>query len=442
VKISSEALNIYVLKELSGKLDIVDGNNIFVTENEVVSGEYRHELIASMMKMDRGVLVDGLESYIFNEKVDKNYIKKELADNLDVLDLFYGRTNDNFNTKDEIKLYRNVLNDISKKVIKEKGIKNFLKENISDKEIAKYAKGYGIKELPERNNKYTDDNLYKVRKFTLVPSEKYSMIVRNKGVSFYFDKNIDWMENISDIANMLVFEDNTRASMKEFFQREGLKRKRTDMNVDGINYMLKKSEENGFAKGEAYKSEGAKNPEIHIYADGTSILTHEMAHIFLFRNSNNGSDFLNEGLAEYFGSVWNKTQAEGNDFKNIMNAIPDDEKYKTEEFKEYYIKKTGSEVNDTELDNQAIFDYWSYKKVKNNIIMEPIVRQPVGNCSGTEPGDELTYVEAESFANYLIEKYSINKVINFLWGEKDYEKYFGNSYEELKQEWINSISII
>jgi hypothetical protein len=51
-------------------------------------------------------------------------------------------------------------------------------------------------------------------------------------------------------------------------------------------------------------------------------------------------------------------------------------------------------------------------------------------------GDELTYPQACSLISYLVDKYSIDKVLAYCKNNKDFNGIFGSSYEKLKSDLI------
>ena len=119
-----------------------------------------------------------------------------------------------------------------------------------------------------------------------------------------------------------------------------------------------------------------------------------------------------------------------------------DETYQNGKLKEYYEYFNGTITGVDTYNLQTVYNYYIYQLDILHQQPEVQMTNSIGSINvykGT--GDELNYMEAMTFAGYLVHENGIDKIVEFLSGTESYEDFFGSSYEKLKSEWLNSISL-
>jgi hypothetical protein len=174
-------------------------------------------------------------------------------------------------------------------------------------------------------------------------------------------------------------------------------------------------------------------------ADPAAIL-HEYIHIAVPRNSAKGDIVWQyEGLAEYLSLKICPTEPVREKYYNVIfgdssrETEPADELTKL--IREYYLKKAPYPDNPNETD-PALF----MEAAAVSTLLNPNIRTDSPLLSWTVLGNELTYPEAYLFVSYLIERYSLDTILDYCHEGADFDAVFGNSYENIKNEWISSLS--
>lgn len=232
------------------------------------------------------------------------------------------------------------------------------------------------------------------------------------------------------VIELIRIEAEIKDKLKEYLAEAGINKSVYGSDVDNITYHI----ENKGGRSYAHIENGQIDITLNDY--GVRTLEHELMHGFFQDYEDMNKYWLEEGFCDYVAYVLYPEEYMVEYIRGFVN----DEDYDNGDFKEYYSKKNGNDSNVVRL----YYDYVVDRLYQGKDVSDyPKLKDKVGVNLGpntTYTGVDLSYTEAMSFVEYLIDKKSKKELFTFITSDASYEEWWGKSYEELKTEWINSIS--
>lgn len=421
-------LDIYVVKSLVNHEQIIDGQNIFLDIASITDCSYRSLLLRAMLGMGDCVKIYGLSGYIFNINGDLNYVQDSLSSKRGELDLFIGRTNPSFATKEEIELFRNVAILLSRYVIEKKGLTHFVQSSITTEDIDEWLKYIDVSAA------YDKESIEYQQKFEGSYRDGYDMVLKYDQTEYAFHDCGEYFTDISEVEDVLLANVKLTESIPLYWKEHNL----TSYDFEGdINHILYDIQYNQNAISQTVVQGHEASPVIKILSQRQLTFTHEFMHV-CFNCKDSDRYWMEEGLCEYFAFVefCPEYMKEG-----LYQALCD-ETYQNGKLKEYYEYFNGTITGVDTYNLQTVYNYYIYQLDILHQQPEVQMTNSIGSINGYKgTGDELNYMEAMTFAGYLVHENGIDKIVEFLSGTESYEDFFGSSYENLKSEWLNSISL-
>jgi len=172
---------------------------------------------------------------------------------------------------------------------------------------------------------------------------------------------------------------------------------------------------------------------------------HEYIHIILYTPYG----WLNEGLAVYLSEIVYPSHYRRILFEEYgLRVFLSDESIRKYEslIRDTYYMYTGNELS-YPPDMRALIDTFSLillfdddDWLREYFIFRPIYILDRLNLNGNNIGNEMSRYEAASFVAYLTDVYSFEKLLQLAEPWAVFESVFGKNYEELRSDWIKSLS--
>jgi len=182
---------------------------------------------------------------------------------------------------------------------------------------------------------------------------------------------------------------------------------------------------------------------------------HEYIHIILTRH---GQTWQNEGISEYlsqfvypdsyFREVCENHLDEGGRFVSMFFSSQYWDSYETIIY-DHYLRFIAEDEVSYPLNIRALYDAVSAALLtdvdgslrENGILKVKPISQIYPRADRSNPGNELSYIEAASFVAYLVDTYSFETTTRLLIvTDPDISSIFGKDYYELRSEWIDSLT--
>ena len=179
---------------------------------------------------------------------------------------------------------------------------------------------------------------------------------------------------------------------------------------------------------------------IKLHAIKLDTLIHEMTHAI---SGYEGLEkkWLEEGIATYFGeNFFLPSTIKENLYQDFISNTSSLNK----EWQNYYMERKNMPSNSDELDLSLYYAYPMYDYLTNNMqsdmrALSQKLYQMYHLKDDKMEGMELSYYEAMSFAEYLIEQYTLQEVWDYLTLDKSLQDSFGENYKQLKIGWQRSV---
>ena len=255
-------------------------------------------------------------------------------------------------------------------------------------------------------------------------------IFKGDGTEFIINSELLDDETYRIVIDLIQAEAITKENVKGYLAEAGINESMYGGDVDNIIYHL----ENKGGRSYAHVENGKIDITLNDY--GIRTIKHELVHGFFPDYEDMNKYWIEEGFCDYVAYVLYPEEYMVEYIKGFAN----DDEYDNGDFKEYYQNKNGNNSNVVRLYYDYVVDRLyqgkdvsDYPKLKNKV---GVNLGPDAKCVGAD----LSYTEAMSFVEYLIDKEGQKGLFNFLTSDDSYEDFWGKSYNELKIEWTNSIS--
>lgn len=168
---------------------------------------------------------------------------------------------------------------------------------------------------------------------------------------------------------------------------------------------------------------------------------HEYVHTIIFNKS--GYLFYQEGIAEYIGKIIVNEPYYYDFYLDSFKYYSESKEIVQQKVIEEYEKLASSPVCKEDFDIRSF--YIACTKVSldepiggpmETFIDEPLYSRYVIPEKDRKIGDELSYIQAAVFVEYLSVTYGFDMVVKSYIQNEPIEESYGKSYEQLKEDWI------
>ena len=454
VPVESKPYTVYVVETpLHGMIQQV-GDAVYCTANDILSGAYRAELIAVMTELPAYWKCVGLSGVLFDSSIDTAALRTyyEQADSLEILSLFPAYFHTVFASEGDMLVARNTAVSLTDYMINQYGMETFLQtDRPEDQQDWLTLLGVGCN--------YSDPYAAALAEYSYsFWEEEYPLAVTTDHGDTIF---IRYKEGDLDSPSQL------RAFLYE--SKVGLQKILDGIALEAPYYLqaiLDNYSPIHIYYDPAFHSRVSQR-WIEIELGNSQDYVHEMTHILIHQPSNNRATFDREAwkyeaISQYFSVAFYQpprtikrfyegTQkminyyCDPDNIKDLSELSLDGFRYRiTQE----YLKHYGALVENW-LDYD-IGTYWKIvaqeqTKVRHaNPGIEFEWAQSIGSASNwhirKRGGNELTYLQAYSFGDYLISQQGLSPFLKYCLEDTEFDEAFGLSYEEAKEAWLYAMN--
>lgn len=430
IEIPNEQIHIYIVNSLNAEEPIVDGDVVFLDRNTWQSDSAYAGMLRAMLDSYGSVKLYGLMGYVLETPIQSDALVEYVNKHPEVLDFFCGRLNLNYVSEEERTQFLNVINGFSHYLIERNGLKEFWLSDISWNDVQDWLADSGI---PADVTGRTKQELLINLEAEDIPN--YEICLVDGEIKYSFANCATYFEDVNEMANLLKKDRYVRMDIEQYFKNNGLENWVPQADVEHIRYDIVYD-----ATGQAGHANtlNLDAPLISIPIPRELMMTHEFLHVWLAGNEKAADRYwLEEGLCEYFAHI---VYGPERIREGLYNSL-DDTSYENGEYAKYYYMKKPGDVSADNFDLRVAYDYYAYKQVVCHEKTDASDVRPSSLGAWTGEGDDLSYIATQSFATYLVDKYGLSTVVQFLEGKASYVEIFGKSYKALKTEWMNYLAI-
>ena len=444
----NKTVAVYVVETLLHGSIEQTGDAVYCTVDDILSGAYRAELIEVMAEIPAYWKCAGLAAFLFGSTADTDMLREyyEQAEDLDSLSLFPAYFSDVFASEEEILVARSTAIALTDYIINQYGMDIFLQtdrtENRQDllyslgvsreysdpyaETLADYAYAFWQKEYPLVVTTDRSDTLY-------IRYGEGDLDSPSQVRAFLYEANVAVESVLNGIAN----------ESPEYLQTV-----LDNYNPVRVYYDPAVS---------SRISDGIRLGKSRHYF-------HMMMRILIQKPSNERPVYDLESwkytaITQYLSiTFYQPTSMKKNYYSVIqeyLNLYSDPDNIATIEAKsleEHYLHISQEYLQSycALPESWMDFDIGSYWKVVARVQMEERLvndgvelewAQSIGSLSYWKirktGGNELTYSQAYSLADYLFELQGLSPFLKYCLEDTEFEEAFGLSYEEAKEAWLN-----
>lgn len=418
-------LNFYFLdKSIQDQIYVFD-SSIYCSIDDINSDEFFYDLVSVYFNITQPWKVIGFIGYLKNVPIENDIILTyyEDADNLNMLSLFAGRFLKDWSTIEDYEMAFMTSYSYTEYLIRNYSIVEVLSEDMKKKQ--EWLEYIGI-------NKEYDYSCEIPNILSYSKDQEYSLIVKTTDSIYYFKQIDNYFTNAIQMEELIHRTMNYRNYLTQYLlEHAPINFKK--LNTESINKFYLRT-------GLSASSVNRVRNEINL-SFGVIGVSHEMVHKMIPYARN--EIWLDDGLAEYLSSIIYPEYEKKEWYYNTMCLLSQDD-----DMKKYYLEYNGSLANVNDFNMRIAIDAYCYAKIRNPLLSwenthyrSPVISEiyQISN-ENKKYGDELTYFQACSFVNYLVNEYSLDTVIGFCMSNESYEEYFGASYLILKENWLEKFN--
>lgn len=412
------------------------GNRVYCTIEDVREKNYRMALMQACLSLTEPWMVEGATVYVFGEKPDDEVLLEYYAstDDIDILSLFGAYFYHVFASEQEMKIAKDTAASLATYIIDEHGINSFL-ESYKTSYRQKWLGSIGVdREYSDEHRSTLDGLLYSYTK-------DYPLIINADEATFYFQiipENMVTVEQVKTVVTDAL--EGSELIMEHIRVNAPRNYERLKDNPAGVKFYFMPELPGGYMGGLA----NADFKEIE--ARHARVVIHELTHIIIPRSRGNKSIWQFEGIAEYFNYDVYPTYTN----KEIYYKYYLTDYASTDEVlslcQDYYLKHAPFPEDPQDMDLSLIIEAIAVTTLTHPELYREDSRlfrsvlEIAGRRENGSVGNELTYEQSYLFISYLIDNYSLDTVLDYCQNNADFEAIFGDSYEDLKAQWIDSIT--
>lgn len=430
IEIPNEQLHFYIVNSLNAEEPIIDGNVVFLDRDTWQSDSANVSMLRAMLDSYASIKLHGLMAYVLETPSQPDALVEYVNNHPEVLDFFYGRLNLNYVSEEERTQFLNVINGFSRFLIERNGLKEFWISEISWDDVQDWLKDSGVSvDVTSMGEQELLANL------EADYMQNYEICLFDDEIEYSFANCAAYFEDVNEMANLLKKDRYVRMDIERYFKNNGLEEWGPQADVNHIRYDIVYD-----ATGQAGHANASNldAPLICIPIPRELMMTHEFLHVWLASKEKLPDRYwLEEGLCEYFAHI---VYGPERICEGLYNSL-DDNSYENGEYAQYYYMKRTGDVSADNFDLRVAYDYYAYKQVVCHEKTDASDAKPSSLGAWSGEGDDLSYVATQSFATYLVDKYGLSTVVQFLEGNATYAETFGESYKALKTEWMDYLKI-
>lgn len=427
---------------------------VFASPEELDSRFFLEELLEAGTGIGEYWILNGLASLISGEEPDREKLKSfyESTDDLDIAGLFYAYFQEDWAGVEEIRIAEMSATSLLNYALNEEHIPAMkLVEQVNNNVRTRWLESLGV----QRTVTYPYDGRFSGFIYDKKGNCSLNILA---GSIFYCLNRLSDQEYFDEISEVEFFLDQT------YYGRQGMEEYLLT-NAPSINNWMDKEEiiyiyvdemqpgdrrALGFTNGNTITI----NQEAVYYYP-----LHEIVHTFTWNsNLDSSSAMLKEGFAEYLGKLlplYPQTEKHCI-FQDLTGKVHGDETIvpgktycycldpeQLEAAKKWYLTQGGKMNSEDEVDPRLFVDAVAFATMYRDAYAGsrsvPIGEKYSQIQPGSQEGLELNYTQAASFVGWLIDTYTIDRVLSVYVNGTERRLLDGKNYEELKSEWLTSL---
>lgn len=429
-KAKASQTQIYVLdKTINGSIQIAD-SKVFCAKKDLHLPEFQRALIQACLGISEPWMIHGLRSVLFNDSQDHSDLSDYYANNNDlkILSLFGAYFYPEFNENRELHIAESTAASLVDFILKKYDYETLV-DGTTPEHKTEWLHHIGV----DKSFEQPDEN--DLAGFSFSRSDKYPIIINTDDACYNLIFLEDELSSANDIRNFIINNKTGRRTVLSYL----------DANTSENNQMINANAFYRYYIGDYAVNHSSVRGEIELNNSIWAHL-HEAVHVMIRPEKL----IVFEGLANYLSMlVYSDPFIKENIFDMFVtiqhqfnNGVINESDAEYKALK--YFKDSGGNVGSPEGINLHLYCDTS---AFINLSMEfggPSERSPIyeiHNISESKrvDGDELSYMQACSFIAFLLEKHTLDDLLDFGRSSVSFQEVFGNTYEDAKSDWIRHL---
>lgn len=430
-------LKVFILDETpSGTYYVTqDKDTIFIPYDEIENDIYRQAVVYALTDIQTNWKLVGLAGVIFDTKVDYDALSAFYSDkdNMNTLSMCGVRFLEGWNREDNMEMASQTAIGLTEYLIHTDGFQGFL-DGTGEDIRRKWLSSLDV------TQEYSEDQVSFFDTLYFNKSDVYDLVAYGDTADFYVIYYEGSLCDCESVENFISKVNVGSQVVNQYIYKHAKEKVNKTQIGNKIVCDVSMSEAAG---------SHAKKDRLYINIVNPYAVLHEYTHMILWGDSSNFDKiWVAEGVADYFSKIvcsdfFLAEKGKKNYYNSLKNELPDgvttSDKNLYEWFHEVYEEMPSYE----DFDMRLIFDYTVLQAMENpkewegKGFVKSLKELGYGDKSSDYVGSELSMAQAMSFSGYLIETYSLSKVIDYLVDDISIEECFGYDYETLKEQWMN-----
>lgn len=413
------------------------GNRVYCTIEDVREKNYRLPLMQACLSLTEPWMVEGAAAYVFSEEQDDQVLLEYYTstEDIDILGLFGAYFYPEFASEEEMKVAKGTAASIATYIIDKHGIDSFFESNETSYR-QEWLQSIGV------DREYFDEYSSTLGGLLYSHTKDYPLIIRANKAEFYFQIIPEYMDTVEQIKTVIIDALEGSEFVMEYIRVNAPRNyKRLSENFEGVvRYYFVTDTWKGYM--------GTADADFKVIeARHGSVIIHELTHIFI-PGSFSKSIWQFEGIAEYFNYNVYPTQTLKETYYEYLTwdfSGSDNRSKALSLCQDYYLSHAPLPESPQDMEIGLLFEAFAvipitHPELRFDTKLYRSVLEVRGRSDNGVVGNELTYQQAYLFISYLIDNYSLDTVLDFCQDGADFKTIFGDSYESLKAQWIDSIA--
>jgi len=450
----SRSVHVYILPDPDNGQCYSKGSLVFASPDELDSRSFLEELLGAGTGISEYWILNGLASLISGEEPDGEKLKSfyESTDDLDITGLFYAYFQEDWASEEEIRIAEMSATSLLNYALNEEHITALkLTEQVNNSVRTRWLESLGVQRMVTYpfDGRFTGFIYYKKGDCSL------NILA---GTIFYCLNRLSDQEYFDEISDVEFFLDQTyygRQAMEDYLFTEAPSISSLMDAEEIILYYVIEMEPGdrralGFTNGNIITI----NQEAVYYYP-----LHEMVHTFNWNSElDSSSVMLKEGFAEYLGKLlplYPQTEKHCI-FQDLTGKVHGNETIvpgktycycldpeQLEAAKQWYLTQGGRVDSENDVDPRLFVDAVAFATMYRDAYAGsrgvPIGEKYSQIQPDRQDGLELNYTQAASFVGWLIDTYTIDRVLDVYVNGTENRLLDNKTYEDLKSEWLTSL---
>lgn len=447
----SRSISVYILPDPDNGQCYSRGSLVFVSPDELDTRSFLEEFLEAGTGIGEYWILNGLASLILGEKSDSEVLQTfyESTDDLDIAGLFYAYFQEDWANTEEIQIAKMSATSLLLYALNEEHIPSMnLAEQVNNDVRTRWLKSLGVLKTVT----YSYDGRF--TRFIFYRKGDCSLNILAGNIHYCLNRLSD-QEFFDEISDVEFFLDQTyygRQAMEEYLLANAPSIS-SRMNTEEDIFFIVKEMEPGDRRALGYTNGNiiTINQEAVYYYP-----LHEIVHTFDWNSdldSNNA--MLKEGFAEYIGKLLPLYPQTEKDcaYQDLTGRVHGTETVvpgksycycldpeQLEAAKQWYLAQGGQMDSEEIIDPRLFVDAVSFATIYRDAYAGSRGISIGEKYSQINPsrqyGLELNYTQAASFVGWLIDTYTIDRVLDVYVNGTEARLLDGKTYEELKSEWL------